>query len=222
VEFIVSANISAESTIQGQGGYLRTTGNVLFGAECETALGSFTGGTAGLIFNQTTALSVDAVSGFSGGRIYAINQQIAAEFNLLGLAGNPIRATVDLSSDFNTTFTGKHFLGGRLSATVDTNLITQPGKRYNPVITLFSEADIPVIRVKIVSIDEYYIDKVEKETRLIKTWDELRTSLVTLEATTTFAFNEDRISDIEGETRTLRPELGRPIATDRRIRRITA
>jgi hypothetical protein len=222
VEVVPEANILADSTIQGNGGYFISFAQSLLSADSQFNLQPFLTGGAGVIYSTAADLSVDSDQSVLGGRIYDMASAMSADTNFSQDAGR-IQLAQSLMNAI-TAFTPQSdlFKSTTISLVSDASVITQGGKYWSAQVSLLSDFTIPAILGRIISIDEYYIDKVTREIRTIVVFDEQRTIFIPIESQTITVFDEDRINQVDYERRLLRPEPGTPIQVGSRNRRITA
>jgi hypothetical protein len=222
VEIIPEANISASSGIVGVGGYFDAGAQMIVGGQAGfNILPVLTGG-AGLIFSVNEQLSVETTQTAETGLLFDIESQLSSdtEFNSQGsrfqLIAGAIRAKFLLNAATNL------FKSTTIPLQATTDVLATAGKYWSAQTQLVSAFIFDNIRSRIISIDEYYVDKVTREIRNITVFQDQRTAFIPIENQTITVFLEDRINQVDEEARYLRPEPGPAIQVGSRNRRITA
>lgn len=223
VEIIPEANLQAESLIQGTGGYFLSFAQSLIGADAQFNLEPFTlaGGT-GLIFNQATDLSVDTEQSALGGLVFDGQAQFDLDTEFDPSGGRYQLLASDLVVETNIDNTTDLFKSTDIFFEVDTDVLATGGKLWTAYADFADEFIVPAVRARIISIDEYYVSKVQKEFRTLRVFQDQRTIWIPVEPRTLSVFQEDRINQVDAENRYLRPEPGTPIQVGSRNRRIVA
>jgi hypothetical protein len=222
VEVVPEANILADSTIQGNGGYFLSFAQSLLSADSQFNLEPYLTGGAGVIYSTAADLSVDSDQSVLGGRLFNVDSAMSADTNFSQDAGRirPVESLMNVDTDFSPQ--SDLFKGTIISLVSDVNVVTQGGKYWSAQVSLLSDFLFDNIRSRIISIDEYYVDKVTKEVRNILVFQDQRTLFIPVENQTLTVFLEDRINQVADENRQLRPEPGPAIQVGSRNRRITA
>lgn len=224
VERIATANIQADASIQGVGGYFLSYGQMLCSADASITMTPVNHTTAGLIFSGASSQSADfsitrSLAGLA--RLAQVNLQIDTVLSALG--GRVYRTTAQQTADTTLTNTTDLYRKSSASLTVETSADFTGGFYLGLALThLYSDFVVPAVRARIISIDEYYIDVVLPENRYIKVYYDLKTIPLTIEARAIRVWPEDRINQVDQEDRNIRPEVGTPTQVGSRIRRITA
>jgi hypothetical protein len=223
VEVVPYANLLADCGITGNGGYFLAYAQSIIGGETDLEIQPFTlnGGT-GVIYNQLTELDADFSQSALGGRVFDTDSQMSSDFEFFTSGGRYQILAGVMSSTFDFAPVSDLFKASTIYLSHDTTLVTQPGKLLSAGQLVFSNTFVPAIRSRIISIDEYYVDKVTKEIRTIVVFEEQRTAFIPVESQTIAVFLEDRINQVAPENRQLRLEPGTPIQVGSRNRRITA
>ena len=223
VEIIPYANLFAESDITGNGGYLQGLAQSLISGTTDITLPPFTlqGGT-GVVYNQLTELAADSQQSALGGLTFRAASQLNIDTAFDTSGGRFQLLAAQIQADFLVNSTSDLFKGTPVNLSVDTALFTTGGKYWTAQTLLAANFLVPDIRSRIISIDEYYVDKVQREFRNITVFKDQRTIWIPVEPRTLAVFQEDRINQVTPENRYLRPEPGTPIQVGSRNRRITA
>ena len=225
LEFIVDANIQAESMIGVEGGYLRVTGNLLMNGDANLDFGQFQANSqAGVIMRPVIpAFDADFEIGLTTGLIPFFGMIINAETEFYSIAGNAISGLVPLVTDTTLANTTDLFKGPQLPV-FEVNATTSAVGGFRQAASAFLTDDFYTIRWsgKIISLDEYYVDRVDPELRILSIPYQPRTLIIDSDLRRWVLFPEDRIANTPREIRNIKPELGPPQQVARRIRRITA
>jgi hypothetical protein len=223
VEVVPYANISADSTIRGTGGYFNSGAQLICNGTADFNISPIVTGGTGIIFRPQLNLSVDTSQSTLGGRRRPGASTMSSDFELssTGIRYKLISALLAVEASLNTQET-LFKKSTPINLTVDSNVVTQGGKYWSAQWTVNDSFVVPSILARIISIDEYYIDKVTREVRNCLVFEEQRRFFIPLESQTLTVFDEDRINQVDYEPRQLRTEPGTPIQVGSRNRRITA
>lgn len=217
------ANIQASSTISGTGGYFQIMGSVLMGADCDLAMQQFVFGTsAGVIIASPEAqvaseFATDNITGL----IFDIDDAIAAEFNSTFTGA---RLIVPDADNFASEFTlpdvySEVVTGAQCWIDAETSLAATAGYFHPASAEVSAEFIWTLTPVRLIAIDEYYIDLVPSETRKLAQYAEPRIMLSVPETQIITVPSEPTTFSISAETRINKPELGAPYLVGRRTRR---
>jgi hypothetical protein len=221
--FFLEGAIRAESQIVGEGGYLVASGNLIYSGQSTLEAGQIVFGTqAGLIFDGESQVASETQAVTQANLIPGFLEFLTAETNLSATA--EVQGTIksDMFSQFEQTTVPKLFVGPEiplLSSTSD--IFIEGGYRLDSQANLFSQSQSRII-AKIISLDEYYVDRVEPENRIRPVQYETRKMTIDSDLRKWVLFPEDRIAQAPEEIRINKPELGIPVQQAKRIRRITA
>jgi hypothetical protein len=221
VEIVPYANLVADCDITGQGGYFLSFAQSLISADTDFNIQPYLTGGAGILFKPSLSLSADTDLTALGGRQYVVDTSISADFDFTTSGGNYRTGESIISADTDALWTTDVFKSTSVIMDIDASVVTQGGKYWSAQWLVNDLFDSTII-ARIISIDEYYIDKVTREVRNCLVFEEQRKFFIPLESQTLTVFDEDRINQVGYEPRQLRPEPGTPIQVGSRNRRITA
>lgn len=218
------ANIQAESTITGTGGKFLVAGNVLMGAESLLQMQQFeTGTSAGVIIGSAaSSIAADTEVTNITGLLFDINSQIASEFSAAATGSRTVPFLLsNFASDFSLPDVQTEVVtGGQCWVTMETQLSALAGYFHPASADLFTEFTLRPTPVRLINIDEYYIDLVATETRYIPVVWEPRTHNVITETGLIRVNSEPYIMTTVAETRRIKPEPGSAYLQGRRTRRV--
>lgn len=219
-----SGNIQAESTITGTGGYFHVMGQVLMSAMSYMEMQQFEFGTsAGVIISSTLAnLNVEFDQNTITGLLFDVDSAIQSNFEQLAY-GYRIVETIQeniFDSQFLVPDTYAEVVtGGQAWLFAETALDALAGYLHPATATFSAEFTVTPTPVRLISIDEYYIDLVLPETRRISVYLEPRILLTVAELREISVLEEPRTFAVREETKIIKPELGSPYLAGRRVRR---
>jgi hypothetical protein len=218
-----SGNIQADSTISGTGGYFQISGSVIMGAESDMAMQQFVFGTsAGVIISSPEAsVASEFATNNITGLIFDIDDAIAAEFNTEFTGARLIVPDADnFASEFTVPDVFSEVLtGAQCWIDAETALAATAGYFHPASASVSAEFVVPNTVVRLIAIDEYYIDLVQSETRKLAQYAEPRIMLSVPETQIITVPSEPLTIAIAAETRINKPELGAPYLVGRRTRR---
>ena len=221
--FFLEGAVRAESQIVGEGGYLLATGDLIYSGESRLEAGQIVFGTqAGLIFDVESQVASDTQAVTQANLIPGFNELLTFETSLTAEAEVLGRIQSNMFSQFEQTAVPKLFVGPEiplLSSTSD--IFIEGGYRLDSDAFLFSQTRSRII-AKIISLDEYYVDRVDPENRINPVQYQSRRMTIDSDLRKWILFPEDRIATTPEEIRINKPELGIPVQVSKRIRRITA
>jgi len=221
--FFLEGAVRAESQIVGEGGYLLATGDLIYSGESRLEAGQIVFGTqAGLIFDVESQVASDTQAVTQANLIPGFNELLTFETSLTAEAEVLGRIQSNMFSQFEQTAVPKLFVGPEiplLSSTSD--IFIEGGYRLDSDAFLFSQTRSRII-AKIISLDEYYVDRVDPENRINPVQYQTRQMTIDSDLRKWILFPEDRIATTPEEIRINKPELGIPVQVSKRIRRITA
>lgn len=222
VELIPEANLSASSDIVGVGGYFDAGAQMINGGQADFSILPVLTGGVGLLFSQETQLSTDTEQQVLGGLLFDGQSQLDTDTEFTSEGGRYQLIAGTLNSDFLFTNATDLFKSTVISLESNADVLATGGKYWSAQTQLVADFLVPDIRSRIISIDEYYVDKVTREIRTITVFQDQRHAFIPLESRSLRIFREDRINQVDYEMRNLRLEPGTPIQVGSRNRRITA
>lgn len=221
-----SGNIQADSTIQGTGGYFQIMGNVIMDAVSDLQMQQFVFGTAAgvLISSPEAEINSDFSTDNITGLLFDTSAAIDAEFDSLVSGGRLVPFDV---SEYSAEFAVPVILpevvtGAQCFVEAETALAAVAGYFHPASAQVAAEFAFAPTPVRLIAIDEYYIDLVTPETRLHKLYSEPRIGTITGETRGIRVLAEPHVFSVTPETKIILPELGSPYLVGRRTRRQAA
>lgn len=245
VEMIVEANISADAAIQGTGGYLRTSGNVIFDGDTAVSISQYITGGTGVILGSTQAsLAMTGLSLSSGSNLTMIAQAVFdASLSIFIQAGRLDFYSAQIESggdpyvedlytvpNYFVTGTGGVTLSclGEISTNTGAHLLSEFNWQINAGFGLFGNTTVDLFAMtlslgataRIARSDEFYTYRVPMELRQLYIQARLNVLIVADEQRINMITAEPRELAIGSETRTLKVNMAPATLESPRIRRL--
>jgi hypothetical protein len=245
VEMIVAANISADAAIQGTGGYLRTSGNVIFDGDTAVLISQYITGGTGVILGSTQAsLAMTGLSLSSGSNLTMIAQAVfdaslsifiqAGKLDFysarLESGGSPYVEDLYVDPNYFSATVGGATLS--VDAEINTNtgafviinsawqILAGFGLFGNTTVDLFAMTLSLGATGRIARSDEFYTYRVPMELRQLYIQPRLNVLIVADEQRINMITAEPRELAIGSETRKLKVNMAPATLDSPRIRRL--
>lgn len=249
VEHIPTANLSADADIQGQGGYLRTSGNVTFDSASDISISQYiTGGTGVIIGSaQLQGINIDLSATLAGGMIQQAQALLESTASVLAISGylDYYSAVIESGRQpYVDSNTGELYVDndyfqdgdagmslvaqGEISTNTGAYLLSAANWQLNAGLALYGNTTVDLFAMtvslgatsRIVRSDEYYTYIVPTETRILEIAPKISVLIVDDEQRINMIQAEPRDLTISSETRILKIASAPGTLEGARIRRL--
>jgi hypothetical protein len=214
----MQASVSAEFNLDAVAGFLKQIDSQI---SASTNVDNITGVIIGSTSFQTESVFSSLMS---GGRIFAIDDALFSDFTANFQGNRLIQTTFEpMEADTAVNSVIDLFSGAQSYLSIETALLGTGGYFLGlPLQAYSSQFVMPSVLARIINVDEYYIELVLPETRLLFIPIEPRTVEAQSETRQIRIHEEPTTMTVNEETRIIKPEVGESYLVGQRTRRVSA
>lgn len=214
----MQASVSAEFNLEAVTGFLKQIDSEI---SASTSVDNITGVIIGSTSFQTESVFSSLMS---GGRVYNIDDTLAFDFTANFQGRRLVQTTFEpMEVDTAVNSVIDLFSGAQSYLSIETALLGTGGYFLGlPIQAFSSNFVLPPVLSRIINVDEYYIELVLPETRLLFIPIEPRTVPAQSETRQIRIHEEPTTMTVNEETRIIKPEVGESYLVGQRTRRVAA